>query len=95
MKWSNRIAQGFSPGLGTPQDRPESGDRTCGVESRLDVINSVTGIVVLEETAPLGRHFQGGVRTCRPRAKALGYSVRPFHGQEPEATHQPPTTDHY
>jgi hypothetical protein len=39
-------------------------------------------MVVLEETAPLGRHFQGGLRTCTPRAKALGYSVRPFHGQE-------------
>jgi hypothetical protein len=131
MKWSNRIAQGFSPGFSpgwaTPQDRPEStpnpadagcnsklaqysntpilhhsawpdsrtstttrtrtkrltsGDRMCDVESRLDVMNGVGfGMVVFEETAPLGRHFQGGLRTCRPRAKALGYSVGPFHGQ--------------
>jgi len=42
-------------------------------------------MVVAEETALLGRHFQGGLRTCPPRAKALGYSVRPSHGQEPAA----------
>src|SRR5258708_30995697 len=27
MKWSNRIAQGFSPGVDKSEDRPESGDR--------------------------------------------------------------------
>src|SRR5258708_19297730 len=41
MKWSNRIAHGFSPGWATPQHRPESGDRMCGVESRPDVTNGV------------------------------------------------------
>ena len=55
-------------------------------------------MVVLEQTAPLGRHFQGGLRMCPPRAKAwakaLGYSVRPFHGQKPAAAHQPLITDH-
>jgi hypothetical protein len=29
-----------------------------------------------------GRHFQGELGVLQPRAKALGYSVRPFHGQE-------------
>jgi hypothetical protein len=51
-------------------------------------------MVVLEKTSPLGRHFQGGLLTCAPRAKALGYSVRPFHGQNPRAAQQPPITDH-
>jgi hypothetical protein len=63
-------------------------------------------MVVLEETAPLGAAFppsshipgtmadkQGGLRTCAPRAKALGYSARPFHGSKPAAVHQPPITD--
>jgi hypothetical protein len=60
------------------------------------VMNGMTfWMVVLEETAPLGRHFQGGLRTCAPRAKALGYSVRPFHGQNLAAAHQPPITEHY
>jgi hypothetical protein len=65
-----------SPGLlalggATPQDRPESGDRMCGVESRLEVMNGGT---VCDGRAgrngPLGRRFQGGLRTCLPRAKA-------------------------
>jgi hypothetical protein len=41
MKWSNRIAQGFSPGWCDTHERPESGDRICGVKSRLDVTNDV------------------------------------------------------
>jgi hypothetical protein len=36
---------------------------------------------VLEEAPPVGRHFQGDLRRLTlPRAKALGYSVSPFHG---------------
>ena len=38
-----------------------------------------------------------GLKPWQPRAKAgakaLGYSVRPFHGQKPAAAHQPPITD--
>src|ERR1700730_14769131 len=35
MKWSNRIAQGFSPGWADTQDRPESGDRRRCVSSHV------------------------------------------------------------
>jgi hypothetical protein len=90
MKWSNRIAQGFSPGCeAKPQDRPESGDRMCIVESMLEVMND--GRIV---DARAGRNDRTltplsgrNLGMPYPGLKPLGYSLRPFHGQEPATAH--------
>jgi hypothetical protein len=77
MQWSDRIAQGFSPGSIRREKCPESGTRFLSVAGGLRMPIAAT---------PLGRHSQG-VSCATPYpglkpAKALGYSVRPFHGSE-------------
>jgi len=74
MKWFERTVQGFNPGS-ISQDRcPESGAR-CWTR--------LAGQHATSPRTPVGRHFQGGSSVARnPGLKQLGYSVRPFHGQE-------------
>ncbi len=106
MKWSNRIAQGFSPGWGKSEDRPESGDRvgpflparpsqtlTAFISSSLD---STTHI-----RSPLSGLSWG---VALPRAKALGNpGLKPWailldhfmvKNRRPPIDHQLLTTDY-
>ena len=50
MKWSDIIAQGFSPGLGETVNRRESGDRG---------VCSVNGVLIPPIALDIGCHFQG------------------------------------
>jgi len=55
--------------------RPESGGRLTRLECcHVDSTNRV------EPRVPLSGHLS---YTTEPRAEALGYSLRPFHGQQP------------
>jgi hypothetical protein len=72
MKWSDRIAQGFNPGLKE--------------EKRALKVAPEVGPPLVDRSANnlntrFGRHFQGASYDIIPRAEALGYSLRPFHGQ--------------
>ena len=73
MKWSDRIAQGFDPGWGKEK-------RALKVAP--DVWAWLADRRVNNPNTHFGRHFQGALCGITPRAEALGYSVRPFHGQE-------------
>jgi hypothetical protein len=76
MKWFKRTAQGFSPGNLKYKTRPERAtdvrDVLIGGARKFLRRRGNPGSV-----APSGRLRGGAV----PRAKALGYSLRPFHGQ--------------
>jgi hypothetical protein len=74
MKWSNRIAQGFNPGW----DRKKRALKVAP-----DVWAWPADRRPNNPNPRFGRHFQGASRDIVPRAEALGYSVRPFHGQKP------------
>jgi hypothetical protein len=73
MKWSKRIAQGFSPGYLWHKMRPESGARGECVQA----IPALTPRFARISDAA----FRALSLTNYLRAKALGYSLRPFHGQ--------------
>jgi hypothetical protein len=76
MKWSNRIAQGFSPGWGKSEDRPESGNRAGPfLPARPSQTVTLSKHPELIQRHTFGRHFQGDLGVALPRAKALGYSV--------------------
>ena len=91
MKWSKRIAQGFSPGL----DRKKRALKVAP-----DVWAWSADRRTNNPNMRFGRHFssfvpvspkttadrQGASCGVTPRAKALGYSLRPFHGQNRLAT---------
>ena len=72
MKWSKRTAQGFSPGYAWHKMRPESG-------ARGECVQAIPALT--PRFAPIsGAAFRALSLTNYPRAKALGYSLRPFHG---------------
>jgi hypothetical protein len=73
MKWSNRIAQGFNPGL----DRKKR-----ALKATPDVLARPVDRRPNDQNPCFGRHFQGASGDIAPRAEALGYSLRPFHGQK-------------
>ena len=75
MKWINRKAQGFSPGDIQHEPRPERAT---------DARDVLSGCVFFlqrrrrpDSVAPSGPIHGDAF----PRAEALGYSLRPFHGQ--------------
>jgi len=83
MKWSNRSAQGFSPGYARPRRppwkwRPSACRR---IEAGWYRCESSDAWSCWKKCASLGRHFQGDSGSGPPRAKALGYFLGPFHGQ--------------
>jgi hypothetical protein len=62
MKWSNRIGQGFSLAWTGRKAALKVATEWRGLELKRDVTQRCDRLgldVVLEETAPLGRHFQG------------------------------------
>jgi hypothetical protein len=64
MKWSDRIAQDFNPGLVGITECPESGTRPMSAAGQS---------TMLVHTTLLGRHFQGvPIHVTSPRAKAPG-----------------------
>jgi hypothetical protein len=73
MKWSDRTAQGFSPGYDAAR---------CGLKVATDSVSVVHGLIRWPRPK-IGCQFQGTLLLNQPRVETLGYSVRPFHGQEP------------
>jgi hypothetical protein len=74
MKWSNIIAQGFSPGRSQPRNRPVGATDECDVnrESHPSTDDYPTSISqVLHSAALTGRARLWPA----PRAKALGYDL--------------------
>jgi hypothetical protein len=82
------IAQGFNPGLGPPEMRPESGARRWVFRGRRVHLTNRSNVMPLFPLRPIFPRTmadrQGTAsHTSNPGAKALGYSVIPFHGGEP------------
>jgi hypothetical protein len=87
MKWSERIAQGFSPGYDAarcalPVRRSLRGYMDEGGKVATGSVLVVHGLIGWPRPN-IGCHFQGTLLLNQPRVETLGYSVRPFHGQEP------------
>ena len=94
MKWSHRIAHGFSPGW-TSQKTALKVATEWGRLFQHDhpKFSHRSKHPALIQRQSFGRHFQGDLGVLpHPGLKALGYSVRPFHGQElasaPKASHR-------
>jgi len=90
MKWFNRTAQGFSPGLSMARNRPESGGRGRGpYENGLMAGGSNQQMEITQRTLPakpIGRHFQGaGRRLMNPGLKPWAMFYNRF-AVNPEAT---------
>ena len=98
MKWFKRIAQGFSPGKMQWRDRPERAAefgsnitvRFRGVEKQVFVCSvsqnaAGNGVGQNRPITNLGRPCRAIRYGVSPRAKARGYSLKPFHGQKREA----------
>jgi hypothetical protein len=81
MKWSKRIAQGFNPGL--------DGEKRA-LKVAPDVEARSVDRRANNRNTRFGRRFQGASYDSTPRAQALGYSLRPFHGQKLSSHHQHP-----
>jgi hypothetical protein len=75
MKWFDRTAQGFSPGDMQPEPRPE---RATDAREVLSGPRFLQRRRTHDSVALSGRIHEDA---C-PRAEALGYSLRPFHGQK-------------
>jgi len=76
MKWFERIAQGFSPGNWQRKTRPERAAEIRDVSYRRRHLlrrPRRSHLVTLSGRGRVGAF---------PRAKALGCSLRPFHGQK-------------
>jgi hypothetical protein len=72
VKWSERTAQGFSPGLALRKMRPESGVRGGWLGlTRASIDQSPTS------GAAFGARLPDGLS---PRVETLGCSLKPFHG---------------
>jgi hypothetical protein len=76
MKWFDRIAQGFSPGNWQRKTRPERAAEIRDVSYRQRHLLRLRRRS--DSVALAGRGRVGAF----PRAKALGCSLRPFHGQK-------------
>jgi hypothetical protein len=74
MKWSNRTAQGFNPGLADIDRCPESGTRRFWARLVVDGPKCLKP----NSVATFRAHFGQSI----PRAEALGCFVGPFHGRE-------------
>ena len=81
MKWSDRIAQGFNPGWV---------EEKRALKVAPDVWAWLADRRAHNPNTHFGRHFQGAFCDITPRAEALGYSVRPFHGQTLSYQEHPP-----
>jgi hypothetical protein len=84
MKWSHRIARGFSPGWTSPKTALKVATEWGPfIPARPSQTLTPFKTSSLDSTPHIRSPLSGrSWRVTPPRAKALGYSVRPFHGQE-------------
>jgi hypothetical protein len=88
MKWCNRKAQGFSPGDRQNATRPERAAELIGLHAASvrregSHLRDYSWEIGWYRTSRISVALSGRSRgDAVPRAKALGYSLRPFHGQK-------------